>query len=110
MLKGNYSTKRTNAVIGQEKSATYSKTLISLQKNIFKKSTYQQGLLGQIIPIEAPRKPIRYGHMEELSASVHGFTDTEETMYYHILQDVHCLLYRRRSKDVLRQENYYVYS
>jgi hypothetical protein len=70
MLKGNYSTKRTNAVIGQEKSATYSKTLISLQKNIFKKSTYQQGLLGQIIPIEAPRKPIRYGHMEELSAQI----------------------------------------
>jgi hypothetical protein len=41
--------------------------------------------------------------MEEQSASVHGFTETEETIYDHILQDVHCYLYRRRSKDVLHQ-------
>lgn len=37
MLKGNYATKHTNAVIGQDKSVTYNKTLISLQKNINKK-------------------------------------------------------------------------
>jgi hypothetical protein len=61
MLKGSYATKHTNAVIGQDKSVAYIKTLISLEKYIKKKSTYQQGLLGQTIPIEAPRKPIRYG-------------------------------------------------
>lgn len=36
-----------------------------------KKSTYQQGLLGQTIPIEAPRKPIRYGRTISISSWIY---------------------------------------
>jgi hypothetical protein len=69
-------------------------------KKIYIKSTYQQGLLGQTIPIEAPQKPVIYQRTIGISS---WFTDTEETIYSHILQDVYCFLYMRRSKDVLHK-------
>jgi len=106
MLKGNYAKKtHTNAVIGQDKSVTYGKILISIQKNIY----YTK-------KVHLPTGPAWTNNSHRSSSETyqiwknyqHQFMDLQKlkkqymTIHYGMFI-VSYTVYRRRSKDVLHQ-------